>query len=55
MMKIGGSIMSKILVVEDDEMLNAGICFNLQKAGHEPIPANDLTSAQPFIKKQAVD
>lgn len=54
-MKIGGSIMSKILVVEDDEMLNAGICFNLQKAGHEPIPANDLTSAQPFIKKQAVD
>ena len=47
--------MSKILVVEDDEMLNAGICFNLQKAGHEPIPANDLTSAQPFIKKQAVD
>ena len=47
--------MSKILVVEDDEMLNAGICFNLQKAGHEPIQANDLTSAQPFRKKQAVD
>lgn len=47
--------MSRILVIEDDEMLNAGICFNLQKAGYDPIPVNNLTSAQPLIRKQEID
>lgn len=28
--------MKKILVIEDDEMLNAGMCFNIQKEGYEP-------------------
>lgn len=47
--------MSKILVVEDDELLNGGICFNLQSAGHEPVPAYDLKSAQPHVKAQDID
>src|SRR5699024_5260186 len=55
MMKIGGSIMSKILVVEDDEMLNAGICFNSQMTDQETMTVNELNSAQSFIKKQGVD
>ena len=37
--------MKKILVIEDDEMLNAGMCFNIQKEGYEPISVFDLTSA----------
>ncbi len=47
--------MKKILVIEDDEMLNAGMCFNIQKEGYEPISVFDLTSAQPYIKNQEID
>ena len=47
--------MKKILVIEDDEMLNAGMCFNIQKEGYEPISDFDLTSAQPYIKNQEID
>ncbi len=47
--------MSKILVIEDDEMMNAGICFNIQKAGHEPVSVMDLSSAEPFVKQQNID
>ena len=47
--------MSKVLVIEDDEMLNAGMCFNIQKEGYEPISVFDLTSAQPYIKNQEID
>lgn len=47
--------MKKILVIEDDEMLNAGMCFNVQKEGYEPISVFDLTSAQPYIKNQEID
>lgn len=27
--------MKRILVIEDDEMLNAGLCYNLQMEGFE--------------------
>ncbi len=47
--------MKKILVIEDDEMLNAGMCFNIQKEGYEPISVFDFTSAQPYIKNQEID
>lgn len=47
--------MKKVLVIEDDEMLNAGMCFNIQKEGHEPISVMDLTSAEPYIKNQEID
>lgn len=47
--------MSRILVVEDDELLNGGICFNLQSSGHEPLPVYDLKSAEGFVKAQNID
>lgn len=47
--------MKKVLVIEDDEMLNAGMYFNIQKEGHEPISVMDLTSAEPYIKNQEID
>ncbi len=47
--------MSRILVVEDDELLNGGICFNLQKNGHEPLPVYDLKGAWEHIKAQDMD
>lgn len=47
--------MKKVLVIEDDEMLNAGMCFNIQKEGHEPISVMDLTSAEPYIENQEID
>lgn len=47
--------MSKILVVEDDELLNGGICFNLQNNGHEPIPVYNLRDAFLWIKEQKID
>ena len=50
-----GVFVKKVLVIEDDEMLNAGMCFNIQKAGHEPISVMDLTSAEPYIKNQEID
>lgn len=47
--------MSRILVVEDDALMNGGICFNLQSSGHIPVPAYDLKSAEPHVKAQDVD
>lgn len=47
--------MSRILVVEDDQLMNGGICFNLQSCGHEPVPAYDLKSAEAYIKAQDID
>lgn len=47
--------MSRILVVEDDELLNGGICFNLQSGGHEPIPVYDLKDAEEWVKNQKID
>lgn len=47
--------MSRILVVEDDELLNGGICFNLQKNGHEPVPVYDLCGAWSALKDQDID
>lgn len=37
--------MKRILVVEDDEMLNAGLCYNLQMEGLEAAPAYSLKQA----------
>lgn len=42
--------MKKILVIEDDEMLNVGMCFNIQKERYEPISVFDLTSANHILK-----
>ena len=32
--------MSRVLVIENDEILNGGLCYNLQKRGITPISAN---------------
>lgn len=38
--------MKTILVAEDDEMMNAGLCCNLRQEGYEPVPAYNLEQAQ---------
>ena len=47
--------MSRILVIEDDQLLNGGLCFNLQNAGYETIPVYDLKNAYPVVKSQKFD
>ncbi len=47
--------MSTILVIEDDDMLNAGICFNIQNNGWEAIPTFDLKTAEETIKNKEID
>ena len=47
--------MSRILVIEDDQLLNGGLCFNLQNAGYETIPVYNLENAYPMVKSQKFD
>ena len=42
--------MEKILIVEDDELLNDGLCYHLQKNGYEPVPAYTLKQADALLK-----
>ncbi len=44
--------MENILIIEDDEMLNDGLCFNLQRAGLHPVPAYNLRQARAYMKEQ---
>ncbi len=44
--------MEEILVIEDDELLNDGLCFHLQKVGYHAVPAYCLEQAVSFIKQQ---
>lgn len=37
--------MEKILIIEDDELLNDGLCFHLQKRGYKPVPAYNASQA----------
>lgn len=46
---------TKILVVEDDEILNAGLCYNLQKRDIMPYSAYCFKEAKAMIKKEAFD
>lgn len=43
--------MEKILVVEDDELLNNGICFALKKAGYEVLSARKLEDMAKCLNK----
>ena len=47
--------MSRILVIEDDQLLNGGLCFNLQNAGYETMPVYALKNAYPVVKSQKFD
>ena len=42
--------MKRILVIEDDEMLNAGLCYNLQMEGFEAAPAFGAKTAKKLWK-----
>lgn len=39
----------KILLIEDDEMLNAGLCYHLEKAGYWVLPVFTYTEAKAKI------
>lgn len=44
-----------ILVIEDDEILNSGLCYNLQQAGMNPHPAYKLSEGRKFLNNNACD
>lgn len=47
--------MKRILVIEDDEMLNAGLCYNLQMEGFEAAPAFGAKTAKKLWKEKSFD
>ena len=47
--------MSRVLVIEDDEILNGGLCYNLQKRGIAPFSAYTLEEAKGLLLKEAYD
>lgn len=46
---------NSILVIEDDDILNSGLCYNLQQAGMDPHPAYRLSEGREFLKDNACD
>lgn len=47
--------MSKVLIIEDDEILNGGLCYNLQKSGIEPFPAYTIEEAGRLLSGESFD
>lgn len=47
--------LKKILVVEDDMMLNSGLCYNLALDGYTAIPAKSVSSALAELQKSRFD
>lgn len=47
--------MSKVMIIEDDEILNAGLCYNLQKRNIEPFPAHSLAEAKKLLSENSYD
>lgn len=47
--------MRRILVVEDDTMLNSGLCYNLELDEYKAIPAHDATTALKKIQNESFD
>lgn len=45
----------QILVIEDDEILNSGLCYNLQKRGITPFSAYCVEEAKSLLKKEHFD
>lgn len=48
-------LLKRILVVEDDIILNSGLCYNLQLDNHEAVPAYNISSAEENIKEGSFD
>jgi two-component system alkaline phosphatase synthesis response regulator PhoP len=44
--------MSRILIVEDEQHLADGLCFNLEAEGHEPVVARDGELALKFVLEE---
>ena len=51
----GNKLEKRILVVEDDEILNSGLCYNLQKRGIVPFSAYSIEEAEDNMKKEKFD
>jgi DNA-binding response OmpR family regulator len=47
--------MKRILVVEDDVILNSGLCYNLELDGYQAIPAHNCAAALEKIQGEAFD
>lgn len=47
--------MNRVLIVEDDEVLNAGLCFHLQRKGIKVEPAYSLSQAGTYLKDYEPD
>ncbi len=47
--------MQNVMIVEDDTILNNGICFNLQVEGINVIPAYSLKEAEKNLKQEKKD
>lgn len=47
--------MGKVLVVEDDIMLNSGLCYNLEFDEYQAVPAHDAATAMEKIKNGSYD
>lgn len=45
----------KILVIEDDEILNSGLCYHLQKKEMLPFPAYTIEEAIKILKEESLD
>ena len=47
--------MKQILMVEDDVMLNSGLCYNLELDAYKAVPAHDAAAALEKIKDKIFD
>lgn len=47
--------MGKILVVEDDAMLNSGLCYNLELDEYKAVPVHNAAAAMEKIKGETFD
>lgn len=45
----------KILVIEDDEILNSGLCYNLQKRDMVPFPVSCIEEAKAIMRGHTFD
>ncbi len=47
--------MAKVMILEDDEILAAGLGYNLQKRGVEPFPVHTVEEAKKLLDKMSFD
>lgn len=47
--------MNRVMIVEDDEILNGGLCYNLEKRGITPVPAYTLAEAKKWLSEGSFD